>query len=365
MRQSFDWLLCFVFSSFFLFISCGSLEESVKKQEVKEPQFLWKLQSQAPAQNPDFVSLKLFAEKVKNMSDNKFIISVYPAGAITKGSEMFDGVKERKTEMAQGWPNWWLSKDPAWNMIQSGPFEFMTIESSMIYFYEDEGMTLANELSNPHGILWRPAWWSGMEFGILTRFPAKGLDDLKGKKIRMGPGLPQEVLTEAAGSFAIPTVPEEIYNALKTEVIDGVEWTVPSATWPMKFHEVCSYVLVPAVWQPAVLGDFLINEKAYNELPLKFRAILESAMKEFALEATIRGKELDMEALKKYREAGITLVKWSDSDILRWKKAAEKIYKKHIDASSSFKKVYDSKMHFKEKYQKYMKTHGPYEKEIN
>ncbi|MCP4135131.1 MAG: hypothetical protein GY754_29445 [bacterium] len=342
-----------------LFTGCGKAGDpgAVDLSKV----YRWKLQAQSPAQNPDYISLQRFSENIKKMSHGRLLITPYPAGIITRGEGIFDGVKNRVTEMGMGWPNWWLGKDPAWSFLQAGPFGFMTIEESMIYFYEDEGMKIANDLTRPHGILWRPAWWAGMEFGILTTFPARGLNDLKGKKIRMGPGLPYETLAKAAGCYTVPIVPEEIYDALKNKVIDGVEWTVPGATWSMKFHEVCTHIISPAIWQPSVLGDFLINREAYNELPEDLQTILEVAIREYALYTTIHGKALDMEALKKYKEHGMVIQKWSPGDIARWKAAAKEIYARYRASSPSFKRVYDSKMRFKKKYREYNELFKPYE----
>ena len=332
------------------------------EQQKTPPPIHWKIQSQAPEQNPDYQTLVEFTEKVKTMSAGRLNITPYPQGAITKGAGIFTGVKKGTTQMALGWPNWWLKEDMGWAAIQSGPYDFMNIDASMLYFFEGEGMELANKLAAPQGILWRPAWWAGMEFGILSNTQIKGLDDLKGKKIRIGPGVPADTLIEAAGAFSTPITPEEIIPLAGSGLLDGVEWTVPGATLMLGFEKAYPYLIAPAVWQPSVLADFLINKEAYDALPADLQAILESAIKDFTITTTLRSKNIDITAFNKFSEDGYTINTWSKEDLNRWKQASDKIYRRYRDRSESFNKIYESKMNYKSRYDEYYKTYGPYDK---
>lgn len=339
---------------------CGSAwvagEDSV---QAAEKVYRWKIQSVAPSVNPDYKVLERWCEKVKIASNGRLLITPYSAGAITKGAAVWDGVSDRVTEMAIGWTTWWIGKNKGFAMVTGGPFHFTTIEQTMMYYFEDEGTKIVNEWTKPHGIIWRPSWFCGLEFGILANFPVKGIDDLKGKKVRMGPGLPCDTLIEAAACYADPTTPEEIYESLQRKVLDAVEWTTAAGNWPMKFHEVAPYVIAPAIWQPDVMGDFLINEKAYNELPQDLQQLLEIALKDFAIEATWYAKVQDMEALEKFKQAGTKFMKWSDQDMERWKQAAAKVYERYCK-DPNFKRIYISSMNFKKKYNAYMETYRPY-----
>ncbi|GLQ29601.1 TRAP transporter substrate-binding protein DctP [Litoribrevibacter albus] len=332
------------------------------QKESRTPKtFTWKIQSQAPEQNPDYQTLVEFTEKVKVMSQGRLIITPYSEAMITKGAELFSGVKEGITEMALGWPNWWLNQNIGWAAIQSGPYDFMNIDASMLYFYEGEGTKLANELSMSQGIIWRPAWWAGMELGILSRTKIEGLKDLKDKKIRIGPGIPADTLIEASGAFATPVTPEEIIPLANSGLLDGVEWTVPGATLSMGFAKSYPYLIAPAVWQPSVLADFLINKEAYNALPPDLQAILESAMKDYTLTTTLKSKNIDISAYRNFIEDGHDVATWSKEDLEVWKLTSDKVYKRYRDESDAFNTIYESKMRYKSNYDEYYKTFGAYD----
>lgn len=335
-----------------VFLLVGCVEEEVVS---------WRLQSQAVESSIDFQELKAFAETISQMSGGRFVISIHPGGEIAGGPAIFDAVAEGTVEMGNGWPNWWSGQHPAWAVMNAGPFDFMDIDASMIFFLADEGTALANQLANPRGVLWRPAWWPGMEFGLLSREPVAGLDDLRGKKVRIGPGLPSEVLSEASGALTIPLVPAEIEPALRAGDLDAVEWTTANGVWDLGLQELSPHAIVPAIWQPSVLSDFLINKEAYDALAPDLRAILETAMRSFALTTTMKAKKADFAAMRKFVESDMTIKRWSPADIERWRAANDRILADYMARDEFLRALILAKRRVKQEYNEYYKWFGPYD----
>ncbi len=321
----------------------------------------WHLQSQANRDTLDFNELKNFADNVKTMSAGRFNIVVHPSAEITSGADIYSAVQEGRIQMGNGWPNWWSGKNAAWALLNAGPFDFMNLDASMMFFLAGEGTKLANSLSNPHGIIWRPAWWPGMEFGLLSTSPIKGLADLYKKKVRIGPGLPSEVLAAASQAYTIPLLPEEMKSALQNGDIDAVEWTTATGAWDLGLESISKHAIVPAVWQPSVLSDFLINEDAYNALPKDLQAILESAIKSFTLSTTLKAKVSDFKALDKFFASGTQINKWSDEDIETWREVTEQVMKSYSEKSQINKTIIEHKAQFKKDYNEYYRWFGSYE----
>lgn len=327
-----------------------------------EPEtIVWRLQSQAVETSIDYKELIHFAANVETMSGGRFKIEVHPGGAIVGGPAIFTAVSDGVVEMGNGWPNWWSGQHPAWAVMNAGPFDFMNLDASMIFFLAGEGTSLANQLSQPEGIVWRPAWWPGMEFGLLSREPIRGLDDLRGKRVRIGPGLPSEVLSEAAGSYSIPLVPSEIEPALRAGDLDAVEWTTANGAWNLGLQDVSPYAIVPAIWQPSVLADFLINQKAYDKLPADLKAILETAIKAYTLETTVKAKKADFDALAMFEDSNIEITQWSPADIERWREANDRILEQYMARDEYTRTLIMAKRQFKEIYNRYYERFGPYD----
>ncbi|MFV1872608.1 MAG: TRAP transporter substrate-binding protein [Oleiphilus sp.] len=322
----------------------------------------WRIQSQATASSTDYKELVKMTENIKVMSGGRFVIKPHPGGEITGGPDIFNAVKTGKVEMGSGWPNWWSGQHPAWSVLNAGPFDFMNIDASLMYFLAGEGTKLANELANPEGILWRAAWWPGMEFGLLSKKPISGIADMKEMKIRIGPGLPSEVLAATTGAYAIPLVPDEIRPSLEKDELDAVEWTTVSGAWNLGLNEITKHAIVPAIWQPSVLADFLINQKAYDALPADLKAILETAIKSYTLTTTAIAKVEDFEALKSFRENNTQISQWSEEDIAKWRIKSDKILDEYKQDNPFTKQLIESKQAFKKEYNAYYELFGPYEK---
>ncbi|MGB1239161.1 MAG: hypothetical protein ACPG4U_13170, partial [Pseudomonadales bacterium] len=106
-----------------------------------EPQkHSWQLQSQATKSSLDFQELEKFAQQVSVMSAGRLEIQVYPSGEITSGADIYTAVKDGRIQMGNGWPNWWSGNNPAWALLNAGPFDFMNIDASMMFFLSGPGV---------------------------------------------------------------------------------------------------------------------------------------------------------------------------------------------------------------------------------
>ena len=343
----------------FTTVVCSTLLVSGCAKEL--PTVSWTLQSQATDSSIDYKELEKMAENIKVMSGGRFIIKTHPGGVVTGGPDIFNAVKKGTVEMGAGWPNWWSGQHPAWAVMNAGPFDFMNIDASLLYFIAGEGTELANELANPEGVVWRAGWWPGMEFGLLSKEPINGIEDLKEKKVRIGPGLPSEVLAATTGAYAIPLVPSEIKSSLESGAIDAVEWTTAAGAWNLGLNDIATNAIVPALWQPSVLADFLINKPAYDALPEDLKAILETAIKSYTLTTTAIAKVEDFKALESFKENNTNIVRWSDEDIQRWREVSDKVLEQYKTNDEFTKRLIESKHSFKRVYNKYYQDFGPYD----
>ena len=327
----------------------------------QDPKIEWHLQSYAAPTSVEFQELERMATNIRLMSRERLVIHPHPGGEITGGADIYTAVKERRVDMGNGWPNWWSRNHPGWAVMNAGPYEFMNIDASLLFFMSGKGSELANELANPDGVLWRPAWWAGMEFGLLSREKISGLADLKGKVVRIGPGLPSEVLVQASGAAAIPLVPAEIRPALESGDIDAVEWTTTAGAWDLGMADIAQHAIVPAIWQPAVLSDFLINQQAFDELPADLQILLMTALESYTLTTTAKAKSQDISAYQRFIQQGTQFSTWSQQDLDTWKASSEKVYSRYRLKGDFTRRLIDAKTQFKQEYDRYYEVFGAYD----
>jgi TRAP-type mannitol/chloroaromatic compound transport system substrate-binding protein len=169
------------------------------------------------------------------------------------------------------------------------------------------------------------------------------------------------VLAAATGAYAIPLVPNEIKASLEANSLDAVEWTTVSGAWNLGLNDIATHAIVPAIWQPSVLADFLINQKAFEALPEDLKAILETAIKSYTLTTTAIAKVEDFKALKAFQQNGTSINQWSKSDIEKWHTVSDEILDQYKKNDNFTKRLIESKKKFKKEYTTYYKIFGPYD----
>ncbi len=327
--------------------SASASPSSAENTKVYE----WKLQAFATANEAKYTCLLDLSKNVETASNGRFKIKVYPTGEIAAGAAVWDAVKDNVVQMGTATQNWWGGKDVAWLALATGPFTLPGINMPAAFYYEGGGIEIGNKLAQKFGMLYRPASWMGSEAGILTTFPATKLDDLKGKTLRLGPGIPTDVIVEAAGVSAVSLSGPETYEALQRKVVDGVEWATLDACVSAKFYEVCTHLIGPAVWQPGTMEHFLINEKAYNELPEDLKQILELGIRVNCDQSTYAAYMQGIEAYETMTKEGMVITKFSAGDMRKFEVAAEKVFADYNAKYPEFKEIYDAKMAFQARYE--------------
>jgi TRAP-type C4-dicarboxylate transport system substrate-binding protein len=130
--------------------------------------------------------------------------------------------------------------------------------------------------------------------------PVNTVDDLKGLKIRVAPSPVMAATIRALGSSPTPVNANEMYVALQTHLVDGVELPLP-AIESYKIYEVSKYVAYTNhIWTAYTI---LMNANAWLRLPRNLRELTEHhfnqaaihdyadvAKLELSLEGTLRGQ---------------------------------------------------------------------------
>ncbi len=69
----------------------------------------------------------------------------------------------------------------------------------------------------------------------------------------------------------------EIYPALQSGAIDGVEWVGPYNDLVLGVHQICKYYYAHGYHEPSATAELIINEQAWQSLPLDLQNIVKTA----------------------------------------------------------------------------------------
>ena len=167
---------------------------------------------------------------------------------------------------------------------------------------------------------------------FFTVKPIKGIEDLKGLKLRVSIDPVMTGMVEGLG--AIPTVVSfnELYSALQTGVVDGAEQPIVNYK-ANSFHEVAPYLILDGHTLGAI--QVIITDEAWNKLTEEQQNILIEAGK-YASEFNRQiSEETENKVLEELRAEGVTVIEVND--ITPWQEACKDVIS---SATADYKDLY-------------------------
>ncbi len=259
-----------------LLASCGNEQtQTASTQAEPAKTYQWKMVTSWPKNFPGLgMAPEKFADLVKSMSNGRLTVKVYGAGELVPGLAVFDEVSQGTVQMGHSGPYYWKGKIPAAPIFGAIPFG-MTAEELNSWIHYGGGLELWREMYKPFGIIPMAGGNTGAQFTGWFKKEINSVDDLKGLKMRI-PGLGGDVL-QKAGAIPINLAGGEIFSALQSGAIDASEWVGPYNDLAFGFYQAADYYYSTVWHEPCASLEFLINEKAFAELPADLQKIVEVA----------------------------------------------------------------------------------------
>ena len=283
----------------------------------------WKCPTHWPMASSSYKdSLEAVAERIKERTNGRLIIEPYPAGALVPGKENFNAVKRGMVPIAITSSAYDMAQVPLLNVASGLPLNFGEVWEAA-YFHQWLGFEkmLKDEFAK-HGLLFFTDKVYPTELSL--KKPVRKFEDFKGLKLRSS-GILQKFLTSiGAASSEIPG--GEIYTALASGVVDGAHWGAVQGSMSMKFYEINKYHLRPAL-NVAGTDVWLVNQKAFGELPKDIQEILTRSLEEHFWLRTNQYIYQENKALGKVvNEQGVELITLSPKEYAKMQTAALKIW---------------------------------------
>jgi TRAP-type mannitol/chloroaromatic compound transport system substrate-binding protein len=287
------------------------------------------------------------ADMVKEMSNGEMEIRIDSANKHKAPFGVLDMVKEGQYDMGHSASYYWKGKDISTMPFTTMPFGMIAPEQ-YAWFYYGGGMELMQKTYARHGVYSYPGGNTGNQMGGWFRKEIKGLDDLKGLKMRI-PGFAGEVVSKL-GVVVTNIAPGELYTSLDRGAIDALEWVGPSLDLKMGFQKVADYYYTG--WhEPATELQFLVNQKKFDALPQHLQKILTVAM-EFAAydmyarsyhESTVGLASIEKEypnvKVRSFPTPVIAAMKQANDELVAEYSAKDAQFKEIIDSQKAYMKM--------------------------
>jgi TRAP-type transport system periplasmic protein len=156
----------------------------------------------------------------------------------------------------------------------------------------------------------------GQRHFLTAARPVRTIEDFTGLKVRIVPVPLHKAIWEAAGTNPIGLPYGEVYGALQTKVIDGLEINISSIVgenlWEVGKH----LTLTGHYFWPAT---FIANKAAFDAYASEVKKALSEAAKEVIAPTIAYGKKQDLEGRDQLRAKGVEVIEFTDFPKIREK----------------------------------------------
>jgi TRAP-type mannitol/chloroaromatic compound transport system substrate-binding protein len=224
---------------------------------------------------------------VGELSGGSLTIDKKAPGELVGAFEVFDAVSSGQADMYHSADYYFISQHPGYAYFTAVPFGG-TAQEVTNWYYHGGGQELHDELGEIFNLKGLLAGNSGSQSGGWFRKEINSADDFNGLKFRM-PGLGGQVLGKLGAS--VQNIPGgELYQALSSGALDGLEWVGPMADERAGFQEVAKIYYTAGFHEPGSALACNVNLDVWNDLSDQHKAILNyasQAVNQFQLSETL------------------------------------------------------------------------------
>ncbi len=279
-----------------------------------------------------------FTNAVNTMSGGSLTIDKKTPGQLVGAFEVFDAVSSGQADMYHSADYYFGGQHPGYNFFTAVPFG-ATAQELFNWYYNDGGQELHDELGQIFGLKPFQCGNSGSQSGGWFRKEIKSVNDFQGLRFRM-PGQGGQVLGKLGAS--VQNIPGgELYQALSSGALDGLEWVGPLADERAGFQEVAKFYYAAGFHEPGSGLTAAMNLDVWEGLDDAQKAIIDNATKATNIYQFSRTMAQNGAALERLKSQGVTVLNYPDdvwdafgaaSTEVRAESMSDPLYKKISDS---------------------------------
>jgi len=215
-----------------------------------------------------------FADEVKEQSGGEHSISIFPAQQLGNEAQMVQQLQTGALDMAFLTIAEISNRVPDFGALYA-PYLVDNIDQAAALLRSDAANDLLNQLPAEAGLVGVGYGMAGMR-QVMSRSPAKGPDDLVGKKLRITPFEPLRDFYMATGAAPTPLPLPAVYDALANGQIDAIDMDFDSILI-FKFYERADNLLISNHMMFPMVG--VVSGRVWKDLSKEDRQLLQASMR--------------------------------------------------------------------------------------
>ena len=302
------------------------------------PEIKWRMTSSFPKSiDTLYGSAELLANRLREITDGKFDIRIFPAGEIVPGLQALDAVQQGTVEMCHSCSYYYVGKDKAFAFGTAVPFG-LNARQMDAWVIGGGGQELLDDFYSDYNVYSFLGGNTGVQMGGWYRKQINTLEDIKGLKIRIA-GLGGEILSRM-GAIPQQIAGADIYPSLEKGTIDAAEWVAPYDDEKLGFHKVAPNYYSPGWWEPGPAVHFYVNKAEWDKLPKSYQAAFRAASREAHIQMTAMYDHKNPQALARLLSQGVKLQNFSTEIMKKAYDVSRELYAEEAAQNPAWAKIY-------------------------
>jgi len=280
-----------------------------------------RLASALPMDHPYMVGAQKFADLIKERTNGRIEIKLYPSNQLGKGErEMTEGIQQGAIDLLVTSTGPLGGFSPSINILDF-PFLFRDFNHVDLVMDGPIGRKLLDDFEKVN-IKALSFWENGFRHLTNSKLEVKKVADAKGLKIRTMENKVHLSAWKDAGLNPTPMAWGEVYTALQQKVIDGQENPI-AVFYSSKFWDAGQkyFSLTAHVYSPS---PFLMSKKTYDSMPKEDQELFVKTSYETGKFQRKINRDAEEAKLKEMAAKGVAIVR--DVDRESFKKAMAPTY---------------------------------------
>ena len=236
----------------------------------------WTVQTSMPSGSAIFNHVAEWTEKLATMTDGAVQVNLVPAGSVVPHNETMDAIADGILQGDFTATVYFGGRDKVFAVMGDLVAGYDTPWQYLSYCYQGGGLDIFQEAFDQYtgGQVKVIGCSPYARESFTSTIPIKGVDDLKGVKLRSPEGLAAEVF-KRAGAAPVGLPGSEIITSLQKGVIQAADYSSYTEDKSVGMHDIAKYPIYPGIHSMPVL-HFTVNKSKWEALSEAHQLILDT-----------------------------------------------------------------------------------------
>ncbi|MDB9525285.1 TRAP transporter substrate-binding protein DctP [Oscillatoria sp. CS-180] len=330
--------------------ACSRSDQFYKGGEgssASQPLVEWRLASSWSEDTPRTQAMQRLSDLVREVTNDKFQITVFPEGSIAPKQEILQAVESGSAESGFTLGHYYLDRSPVMSFDATMPFG-LDENQYEIWLYGAGGIEMLRKAYADFNIVNFPAGETGKQMGGWYKQKIQSLSDLQGLKMRFN-GLGGKVF-ERLGVELVKLALSEIRPAMERGQIDAAEISSPFEDELTGIAEVAPYYYYPGWQQPRSTLSLYVNKAAWESLPKSYQTAIDMATAITYREMKALSSSSNAAALQRLKSNNVELLALPADILNAAQETTNELLQEYANQDAAFREIYDHATAFFEEY---------------